>query len=1327
MKKMWLLSILILASNLSIYADIGDDLDIALEQEAVHELLQPERHTKKKKVRAPRVTEPQQPSVLPAQPTVTPTIPPERPAIIEPVSTPPEPAIPTEPSRPLPPPVTPLAPQQPQPAPAPVTRPEPILPTPELPTPPVPVIQPPAPQPSREPVPRPVSIQLPAPVVTQPTPAPEAAPGHLDLEAPPAPPIQPTLPQPVPSAPIIRPELPTPPPTPPAQPSLSLEEPAAPPTQEQQPIPVPQPAPVQPTPIPQPAPAPTPESAAPAGDNLSLEGPGTPETPSAPAAPPPITPTMRETARNFSLSNVSNVSTTTTPSASSLDDFDIVLPPEAVANTPPPPEETESETKKKTEGESQEFGIPLEVPIIGAILLIPFKDEHGKEGFKAKFADENKKLNLGPLTIDDGTISIIDNKLGISGRFTFLGKQATFGLENAEFGERNSLRKITLATRFVDKPTVEIIPGEPITLDQLNIVLEKGKPVVVESKTNVAGQAIVPGLVLSKQAADTFTRMEQTPLKKIIPAVKGTPLDTGVITHAKVYVKNIWVPVGQPKEREFYLKGVLDLKPRPGNESGVEFAPPPAEKKKVENAEQRILGTAKTEAEEKKLKEKEKWKNLAEGITIEAQKTGKGTTASIYAKELPLTHVGTLKKAVISIDTTEPKITMEVSGDLELNVADVGSLTIKVKSAIEQEGIKFAGTIESDISYAGFSLKGFTASYDTGKRAIMLEGKVNIQGLDLQAKIEVVPDKKNPSKKAFNFTAHGVTHEFKPFASSGIPGLDTFSITDFDAGIELQRKDGKVTAALSLDGDFHFLGQSLKSVVKFVQNEQLIHGVYVNAPLTHDKTLGDMIPALHNPIFDGIEFKEASFMASNIDFKDQATGAEIKKGLTFRARVPLEGTLRPAGRLLGKTGQIFSLYGKITPQSPRMSEFGILLSEGHPDSGAKFSMGNMEVILSGAPLFGVASKLFFRNGEDLYELAGKFMFKESTVNLEASLTGEIRNIIVSGWSLKDPAVMLGMTYGSPGIPTEIGGSAELMIGSFDLAISFVVDALLRNIAFKGRAHNDLGILEGVGILAKPLHLNIPLDNVPDITIHDIGAQFATKDSKIGNVIIPQGFGANGKINLLGATAELDIRANTEGIKAYGGIDPINLGGVLKVYGRGEKKKPEVDIELTPGRQKFLITGVLEIADIFSTETFITINKHGFEFKFEENIGGTRCMWNGKPLLYSLIAGEGELASFDAAINIQFKQYLIAWLKDNVEAGVHTAKEAVEKGINVAKDQIDKIDSVIKESDEKIKDARDKVASAKNALKKISDAKESALHALHEAQDRVDSIKREIHD
>lgn len=1045
---------------------------------------------------------------------------------------------------------------------------------------------------------------------------------------------------------------------------------------------------------------------------------------------PPVTPALRSTVAHFDLANVANVTTTPATAkpeqkAFNIDDFDITLPSEEELK--PTTETTPQATVKTAQEEKEEadIGIPLDVPIIGTIVLMPFTDEHGKTGFKAKFADTDRKITIGPLTIDDGTISILDNKLGITGRFTLLGKQATFGLQKAELDSKNSFKKVVLETHFINKPTVEIA-GKSITLNEVNVILEKGQPIIIESKTDLFNQPVTPGIVISRQGAHTYTTLNDTPLSKIIPAVKDTPLSAGIITEAKVYIKNIWVPVGKPQERETYFKGTFGIKPHTQDSAHIEFSPPPKKEKKEE-----LTGAR---ADFRPTKKEEKKKDYT-GMEIEITVSSKGTKASIDASLLPLTHIGTLKQAHISIDTTEEKNdtteekkSMEVSGDLDLDVSDLGTLTIKVKSSIEKEGIKFAGSIDSDISYAGFSLKGFTASYSTEKKAITLEGKITLHGLDLQAKIEVIPDKKNPTKKALNLVAHGITKEFKPFADSGIPGINTFSITDFDAGISLQRKDGKITTALSLDGDFHFMGQAVKSLVKFVQNAQNIRGVYVNAPLSHDKTLSDFIPALKGPVFDGINFKEASFMASNIEFKDLDTNTDVKKGLTFRARVPLSGTLRPAGRLLGKTDQIFTLYGKIIPDSPRLSEFGILLSEGKPDPDAKFSMGDMSVELSGEPAFGVASSMYFRNSGDLYELTGKFLFKESTVDLQASLTGTIKNIVgVSGWSLKDPAVLLGMTYGSPGIPTEIGGSAELMIGDFDLAITFLVDALLKNMAFKGQAHNNLGILEGVGILAKPFHLNIPTDNLPDITIRDIGAQFATKDSKIGNVIIPQGFAANGKMNLLGKTAELEIRADTGGIKAYGGLDPVDLAGVLKITGRGDKHKPEIDIELTPTRQKFLITGRLEIADIFSTETFITINKHGFEFKFEENVGGTRFMWQGKPLLYSLIEGIGELSSFDAVMTIQFKQYLLAWLKDNVDAGVKGAKEAVEKGIGIAKDQIDKIETVIKEADEKIKDARDKVASAKNALQKIVAAKESAQHTLREAQERVDSIKREIHD
>ena len=83
------------------------------------------------------------------------------------------------------------------------------------------------------------------------------------------------------------------------------------------------------------------------------------------------------------------------------------------------------------------------------------------------------------------------------------------------------------------------------------------------------------------------------------------------------------------------------------------------------------------------------------------------------------------------------------------------------------------------------------------------------------------------------FTGHSTAQEFRPFATRGIPALETVYVTNFTANIA--STTGSIN--LILDGDFHCLGSTLKSTLAFVTNDKGEQGVYINAPLTNDKKL----------------------------------------------------------------------------------------------------------------------------------------------------------------------------------------------------------------------------------------------------------------------------------------------------------------------------------------------------------------------------------------------------------------------------------------------------------------------------------------------------------
>src|SRR5579885_1085166 len=626
-------------------------------------------------------------------------------------------------------------------------------------------------------------------------------------------------------------------------------------------------------------------------------------------------------------------------------------------------------------------------------------------------------------------------------------------------------------------------------------------------------------------------------------------------------------------------------------------------------------------------------------LTINCTISRQGIIAKIDAHNFPMPDIGMIKGAGITIDTTKKPAVMILTGRTSFDISDIGPLEIGVEADITTHGVLFAGEVLKEFNYANITLKKFKAAFDTDTKTVVLRGNVVIEDLTLAARLALMPDAKNPGKKIISFSANSKTKEFAPFENmTDLPSVfTTFHITDFDATVQIVRRGGKTIPSLSLNGDIYILGKHINGFVHLVQNDEGKKGVYMEVPFTKNQKLSDFLPELSGPIFDGIMFKTASLIASSINFTDE-DGREIKKGMDFFAQVPLTGSLADAGKLLGAGNKLFTMYGTLNVEKPRLSEFGILLSQGKLDPNAKFSLGTISVDVTGQPSLSIDGSVIFRpKPEQQMTFTGKFEFEKTTVDLDVSMTGQWANPFdLAGWALINPALKLGMTYGSPSIPTEIGGNAELKIKDYlDLRIAFLADITLKNLAFEGSlntgqeevARSGMDILLGIGqskttqtpdqgitfetvckIVRDITHVNIPLINIPDLILYDLYVRFATQDTVIGAKVIPQGIAAKAQADIFGENVLIDASLDIMGLKALGVMDPIDILHILKVEGRGPDKKPKIDIELSLMRQIFYISGLFDLAGIYSTETFFSFTTKGVEFNFEDKAGGDRFNW-----------------------------------------------------------------------------------------------------------------------
>ncbi len=1005
----------------------------------------------------------------------------------------------------------------------------------------------------------------------------------------------------------------------------------------------------------------------------------------------------------------------------SIDDFDFNFNPDELI-----PDEA------YTAPTAAQQDLDIHIPFLGNRKLVSFVDEQTHEdGYMVRVTDKAQLPAIGNLTIEDLEIRFVKNVWSITGHLSLLGKKGQFSATNIVFSDqeiligkslihvKNNVKKLTLACTFVHKPTLVVGARKKITLDTITLSLERGKPAIVKAATTMVNRPVIIGLAFTKKTLSAFINLpHDTPLETIAPEVASTPLKNAIIQKAKLKINNIYAkkaPATPAEETD------EEKEKRESEEEERQFNATLDGLIVIDSDD--LIGASQTDPE-----------NVEPTVfSISGKLSGKGVTLNLQAANFPIKGIGTLDHAALVIDTMTPPSSMQLTGTLLLQFPGIENTTAAATIVITKGGIEVSGDIKKDISYAGIVLKGAHIGFDTETKKFNIAGTATIHDILFTIGLTIGRDPDEPTKKVTILSAKADIPEFAPFKT--VPGLESLKFTNIKAGINIKKSGKETKPEFVLGGNVHLFGVNLTAAIHFVENENKEKGVYVTMPLVEGKTLGQAIPGLNVPPIGEIQLKEAMFQACSIDYVDPATDEKINKGLSLLAHVPLTGPLKKAASITGSKDQDLIMKGTLAMNNPKASEFSILLSRGDPDATKKFSLGEIAIALSGKPSFSVGAEVIYRPANQTpLEFKGTFDFSTDvtkptppTVTLTAQMQGKWDKAFGrTGWLVEDVALLIGMVVGSPGLPTEFGGTGRLKIKEYlDLKVAFMLSADVKKIGFEGETKEDISLANMIGLVGEIINKPLSAKGAPALAIKkDAIVKYATTSIKIGNKVITPGLIAKAQMDIFGAIANLDIFVGCDdptncGFKAYASLDPINIKNVLKITGYEDKEtgvkldKPKLDVEFTLQRQIFHLSGLLNIADIIQSKTLLEFSDQGVIFDFEESFGGDKLTWTdstGKktPLLYARVKGKssGSLKDPDFTLNIVFKQYLKQYLVWVIRKKIEEAKKEVREGINKAQKEIDKIDGVIADMNKKIESARKDVKEAKSDYgRRIDDVRE----------------------
>lgn len=1002
---------------------------------------------------------------------------------------------------------------------------------------------------------------------------------------------------------------------------------------------------------------------------------------------------------------------------------------------------------------SEKPGLNIYLPLIGQRKLTSFVDEKTKiAGLKIVLSDKTNRPSIGNLIIEESEIKFVNGALSIEGVLTLLGKQGIFSATQIIFEDKevelpdgsaktkNVIKRMILNCTFVDKPTLSLGKDKSISLDAIDITLEREKPAFLKSTSTILGRPIVVDIAFTKKTTSAFFNIpDNTLLSVIVPEVADTPLKTAVIKNAKLKLNNIYAkkaPSESPKSTETDKE---------------------KEQKEKEEEAKRFNATINgiVSLNNDALVESEEAEKKSTDFKLNGTLSGKGVDFKLEAEQIPIKGLGTLEKSHLIINTTVNPSVIKLMGVVAIQLPDIDPLTTSLAIELTKKEVAVSGEVQKDITYAGITLKKGKLDFDPTTKTFGIKGTISIDDIIFQVRLSAGNDPKEPSKKITIFHAEAKSNEFTPFKNK--PGLDSLKVTELK-GIILVKKTGNDTKKeLGLTGNVNFFGRDLSSVIKFIENENKEKGIYINAPLVKNTDLGQILPGLNMPPFNEIILKEAAFQACSIKYTDTETNEKIPKGVSIIAHVPLSGPLARASTISGSTDKEFILRGSIDMNNPKDSTFSIVVSKGDPDPTKPFSLGEIALALSGKPSVNLGTGLIYKPvNQTPLEFKGIFDFSSDAtkplppiITLTAMMLGKWKNAFGrEGWLVEDVALLIGIMVGSPYVPTEVGGTGRLKIKELlDMRTAFKISADISKIGFEAESKEDISLANTILLAGEVLKKDIPVTNVPAFIIKkDALIKFATTSIEIGNKVISPGIAAKGEMDILGTVANLDIHIGCDdllncGFKAFASLDPINIKNIIKITGYQDKAlkkavdKPKLDIEFTLQQQYVHLSGMIDIAGIIKSKSLLNFSNEGITFDFEDAIGGNTLTWTdteGKkvPLLYARVTGKssGSLSDPNFSLELIFKNYLKQYLINQISQGLDTAKKEISNAITIAQKEIDTVDNAIQKINKKFASAHTDVQAGKEDYgKRIDDVRALKDKKNEDCRGELEKINKKISD
>ncbi|MDR3550356.1 MAG: hypothetical protein P4L31_03015 [Candidatus Babeliales bacterium] len=1033
----------------------------------------------------------------------------------------------------------------------------------------------------------------------------------------------------------------------------------------------------------------------------------------------------------------------TSAPATSLDDLsldnDLSLP-DAVAQTP-------------ATASQQNSGLPIDLPVIGTIYLYPVT-ENGKTGMSTDFPFKNKQLTIGPLTITQSKFQKIGNKLSYKAAITLFGSTGFISISKdtppkPDTAPAKSASAVKVKTKkpevtysifsfdldFNKPPTLDLmINDQKAELTDLKLVLDKNNkttPTKITAQTKIFGQNVDVTIGIGKKTTSMWAEVPSQSLVSMIPQVAGSPFENSIVSNLKVTLKNISSKDNQP------LRFILDGQIEPPTINGLDPASTATKQLIIRVAWDKCNGGFfTTSSNDFSIPYVGTIKNASftanfpiKGVAPTICTAQKAPTASTpAAKAAAAKSVG---KASSKEKKAPPVNSFVLSGDIEVNIPDIGTFDTQINALINKKGFVFAVNIEQQVTVGDAIANAVTMSYSSVQKKLALTGKCDIDGHQATLKISQETDTKG--KTTFNISADLIDKTaLTPFSSTGIAGIKDLQITNPSF---IFTKKGTVYEA-TLQGNVTYLGLNLTGLLHEKKDKKTTILLEIKLP---EQELSKGIPGLNVAPFSDLNFTQLTFVISSAQYEDKDKNVTYKPGANVIANATLGGSLAPAAAFTKTTG-IVQVSGYLAPTILE-SVLDVTMSNGFKiNDQASFGSFSLEISGKPTPSFALKAVLFVTPSkhDDTLKGSADIAFKPGMTAIAGTMEGTWHNPLgIRGIDIANMAVEISIVPGPEPIESfGLAGSMALGKKCVSMSVKIGPDAILagslNEFTLNDYVQMAIGMMQAANIPNANTLSNVasklPLDK---ISLKDLKVYMVPTAAMIGEISFDEGLTLRGDISIPGFEAYGNINSSKSGIMLDAYCTEVNLDGVLLISksdaetvadqkmrksalacvknvtdsnlpsrcatpinandqascdaARYEKFKngPLMHLALTPDKQEMLISGKLKLADIFQEQSYVSINSQGMSFDFLAKALGN------SPLLEAHVNGTssivGNAPQFE--LLVEFTNKLNDYIIQQVHQGIQTAKDKITEGINQAKAT----------SNKKIQDAQDTVNSLQKRI------------------------------